>query len=101
MQIDFERTYNLIFGSQLWLLHVLRNTPSGIPSSDLVQYFAQQKQQSPEMFENWMLENYLQLLFKKGFCELNEPTQSYKITSRGVAFLSYISDLGYSLSKPL
>lgn len=101
MQIDFERTYNLIYGSQLWLLHVLQNSPHGIGRIELEKYFAQTKQRFNSAFEYWDLTTYLQFLFKKELIEFDEQTQTYKITNRGITFLSYITNLGYRLGKPL
>lgn len=98
MQLDFERVYVIIFGSQLQLLSRLMNGP--FVRKTLDQYYGFVKNMYP-VFSSWDLDSYLSFLLRKELVSWDFQTGELKITQKGEVFLNYINKLGYVLNKPL
>ncbi len=96
--IDYERIYNIIFGSQINLLEYLKNQQSGLPRREMELFFENVKKYN-YIFVDWNLNNYINFLVQQ---KLIEPFGvSYQITPKGSSFLTYISNMGYSKNKAL
>lgn len=100
IQLNFERTYNVIFGSQIALLELLLPKTTGESRAFLDLFYSQVKKINFPIFENWTLDAYIQLLIYKLLVEVT-PVGNYKITVRGASFLSYITNLNYPKNKDL
>ncbi len=99
----FERTYRIIFGSQMKLLEELRiRGITGAIYEDIAAYYQQTRAQWPTLNSN-PLESYLGFLTQSGLIEemSGEQQRKYKITSKGVDFLEYIEKLNYPKNKNL
>jgi len=100
LYLDFERTYNVIFGSQIALLRILMAQMSiGESRAFLELYFQGIKQKFLASFTNWTVDNYISFLINKNLIDTGNGM--YKITEKGINFLSYIVTLGYSENKML
>jgi len=95
LQVDFERIYRVIYGTQVAALRALRAAPAGLPRAAVEAPLEQAKQSSIELlrprvtFADWF-----------GFLERNDLATAgddglYRITPKGVGFLTYIEGLGY------
>jgi len=100
LHLDFERIYNLIFGSQINLLKTLSAKGSvGSTQEEVIRFFVM-VQRAWLGFQSWTFNQYLNYLLIKQLIEIT-PQGNYIITDKGRAFLSYISYLGYTENKPL
>lgn len=101
LQIDFERVYNLIFGSQIAFLEnlLVRGSVGSFPQEVLAYFITVRKVWQPA-FNTWTLDQYLNFLLTRHLVELTYQG-NYRITYKGKAFLSYITNLRYSKNKSL
>jgi len=101
LQIDFERIYRLIFGSQIMLLRNLSSKgSSGSTTNELLIFFVMVQRIWSPAFQNWTFNLYLEFLLKNQLIQLIPP-DSYLITEKGKAFLIYITSLSYPENKSL
>lgn len=100
LQLEFERMYHVIFGSQLRLLDLLSAKPAGVDRQLLASYYAEVQKAHPGSFTNWPLEQYLQFLLTRKLIELGEHGR-YRLTEKGSSFLSYLANLKYPKDKEL
>jgi hypothetical protein len=95
LQVDFERIYRIIWGSQIAALRSLRAAPAGLPRTPIEAHLSQAKQTTIEIlrpkatFEEWF-----------SFLESTDlatasPDGLYRIKPKGVGFLTYIEGLAY------
>lgn len=100
IQLDFERIYNLIFGSQIALLELLLPIPEGESRIFLNLYYSRVKVLNSPTFDNWAFDVYVDFLIKNKLVEFT-PTGNFRIIEKGRGFLSYITNLGYPKNKNL
>lgn len=103
--LEFERIYNMIFGSQVLLLKVLKSNQEinklFYNSENIVNYFFSIKANWPQELQNWTAGLYMKFLMDSSLISFNGHIDQYSITDKGVAFLSYIAIRGYNETKPL
>ena len=94
----FERTYNLIFGTQIEILKYFRKDRTGYlkPNLEKVYLDWQQEEDKPAL-KNYPFENYINYVLNNGliFQEVIDGAISYKITEIGKDFLDYIEEQRY------
>lgn len=95
----FERTYNLIFGTQIRLLKHLNEIKKPVNSDFMDQYFALQQQRFPQEFTSWTTTQYLEFMLSSQLIEIVD--QQYQITPEGAEFLIEITRRGLSEGKAL
>lgn len=87
-QLHFERTYRLIFNSQLIILRTINNNPEHKLSADVVRAIYERTIWNPsypfEEYINFLISSYL-LSFREGF---------YSIEMLGILFLNYLGTQG-------
>jgi hypothetical protein len=95
----FENTYRIIFGSQLNALQRLNSsTPTGLSKEQLKPFYDIAVTISPEYYENYTFENWLQFLASSLLITTAGP--NIAITVRGREFLKYMVEMGHTLNKP-
>lgn len=93
--IEFERSFNLIFRTQLILLWKFQeNKASGLPISHIEAYFAGVKTAQPDAFPNWSWQNYINFLIQNNLISMNSDG-NFIITDYGSAFLEYTLSMNY------
>ncbi len=99
LQLDFERIYHAIFGSQIALLERIMSLPSGASRSFLESYFHSVRANFPSIGD-WDLDRYLGFLIGNGL--LSFSADGYcTATSKASGFLEYISARRYNKNKVL
>lgn len=93
----FERTYRLIFGSQIKLLRSLNATDSENTMESLAGYYGAIKNKHPEFYKDYNLREYLGFLSESGLIKKTDET--YEITTLGSDFLSLLSIAKYTDEK--
>lgn len=99
LQIDFEKIYRLVFGSQIQLLKDMNTQTSDGSSRYLAIFFLYMQQVHKPVFDSWGFDQYLSFLVRTNLITL--INSSYQITEKGKAFLAYLVQSGYSEDKPL
>jgi len=96
--VAFERTYFLIFGSQISALQFLNSASNvaGKPES-LRPFYEQAKSKNPDFYGNYSFESWLGFLQNQ--CLIMQPNQQFGITVRGKEFLKYLIDQNHNLRK--
>lgn len=97
--IWFERTYNLIFGSQLRLLKHLNETKRPVDNGYVKNYFLVQQQRFPEEFSSWTADNYINFMLNTRLVE--QVGEGFIITPEGSEFLVELARRGFSEAKGL
>lgn len=99
---DFEIYYRIIFGSQIGLLITLYKSNRYFSKMEIEDFFNNEMQKRKVeldvKFDNWL--NFLldqELVSKKDVNSLSEALSGggYRITDKGVVFLTYISGRNY------
>jgi len=92
----FERTYNLIFGSQLRLLaHLAERADAGVGLPTIYGFYASGFPGGPmDRFQP-----YVDFLKVSGLVE-ETPANHFRITALGVRFLQYLGEMKYPQLKP-
>lgn len=100
IEVDFERIYNRIFGSQFFLLeHLIVN--GGNLNFTIVTNWYLTVQNTNLALKDWNLFQYLNFLINNGLIE-NESNTLIKITEKGKIFVQYIrNNMRYQGYKPL
>ncbi len=99
--LDFERIYNVIFGTQITILDALRKDPTnGILFTSIASSYEQWRQ-NDELLKKYSLNDYLQFLINAGLVDISESNniRKYLIRDKGIEFLDYIEKNGYIKSK--
>lgn len=95
----FERTYAIIFGSQIMLLKLLNEKSLGYPFADVHIYYENIKNQYPVEYASWNVDNYLNFLFNSNL--ISKDGEMIRITDFGREFLVLLTKSGYSEFKRL
>lgn len=101
--LHFERTYNLIFGSQIRLLENLRKYGSvGMKYEDVAAYYQGVLVTYPYMV-SYHLTQYLDFLVGAKLVEVTQQGDNrvVKIVPLGIDFLEYLEGLNYNKNKGL
>jgi len=98
MAVDFENLYNLIFGSQIFLLQDLNAVyATGRPLERAKQFYENAVKTFPPVYENYSFDQWLDFLVNSGVV-IREPN-SVKITEEGRDFLRYLVQVGKEILK--
>lgn len=98
--LDFERTWNVIYGSQLAVLRALSAAPAGLPRSAIEPVFEDAKK-NRGLLPSWKFDDWMGFLLRTHheiglpLVEINERG-NYQLSARGSAFLGYVDRIGYS-----
>lgn len=92
---QFERTYGLIFGSQLALVNRLNSSP--VPIDEATGLFERAKENSPAFFVNYSFDDWLRYLEVSKL--VTRSGASLLITPHGRGFLRYLIENGYSFTR--
>ncbi len=95
-----ETIYSSIFGSQIKLLKLLQQQ-SGIPKSQVDEYFSNTKQLHSSHYEGWDVNTYLNFLIRNQLIELNPIEQKFYITAHGEHFLIWLGVFSRPENKDL
>ena len=99
IELNFERIYTSIFGSQIFLLKKLNEVSGqGKTKEDINIYFLDLKSKNAG-FENWELDDYLAFLFSVDLIIITD--NNYHITYKGYEFLLWLIKMKYNENKPL
>jgi hypothetical protein len=98
--LDFERIYNLIFGSQIQLLKELNaKTPNGKQEIDVFKGIDKVLYQYREQLSEWTHEIYLGYLYNSTLIMKNDENIIH-ISVKGVEFLTWLVRNGLREDKP-
>jgi len=95
----FERTYPIIFGSQIALLKLLNVNPLGNSYTDVCLYYDKVKNKYPLEYSAWDVDQYLNYLFSSNL--IVKDNETVKLTETGKEFLVLLTKSGYSELKRL
>ncbi|MFH0878314.1 MAG: hypothetical protein V2A34_01240 [Lentisphaerota bacterium] len=95
----FERTYYMIFGSQIQLLKRLNEIRQGVDHEYVASFFEAVKMQFQREFEKWSVEDYVRFLNLSNLIE--STSTGYVITQAGSEFLVEIARRGLNEIKGL
>lgn len=100
-ELELERIYNTIFGTQISVLVWLRNNVSGLWYAALANVYEQWREKD-ETLKNYSLDNYIAFLVaNKLIRPIEEPGgRKFYISDYGLDFLNFIERRGYSNYKP-
>lgn len=93
---EFEKLYNLIFGSQIMILQQL-NTGSKEDLTSLISYYNLAVEQNPKFFGTYSYENYMGFLIS--YQLISKEGEQIKITFLGIDFLKYMTETGKNFNK--
>jgi hypothetical protein len=99
IELDFERIFNVIFGSQIFILKYLL-TANFVGLNDIAKYYGTVQRNNPTL-QSWGINQYLFFLISS---KLIEPAISggFQITPKGKLFIMYIEEIRkYNLNKIL
>lgn len=100
IELDFERIYNRIFGTQFSLLENLI-VAGGKHAFLYVEEMYKAVQNANPVFNEWSIETYLNFLFRNSLIERGE-NMTIDITDKGRSFVQYIRNgMRYGGYKPL
>lgn len=100
LALDFEQIYNIIFGSQIFLLRKLNEAAgTGLNIDTIKTHFEHVQGLFDEQLNNWTLEQYLSFLFGRTLITVKD--NSYHITIKGVDFLIWLTKTARSENRPL
>ena len=98
--VEFEQIYNLIFGSQIWLLKKLNEVVGqGISEEAIQSHFDNVHEIYKDELGEWSLDQYLEFLIGRSLILYRDG--SYHITNLGVEFLTWMARNGRSENKGL
>lgn len=101
LYLEYERIYNIIFGSQIELLDILKINSTGLNMNFLGIYFHSIQKKFEGSLDQWTLFQYLRFMETTGLIQFNNTNNSYSITEKGRGFLNYIESLKYPKGKGL
>jgi hypothetical protein len=90
IQVTHERNYNIMYGSQLRLLHLMTSA-FGITRDDAKTFFEEAKSTWPDFYRSVTFEQWIGFLQQSGLCTV-DPNGNYVLTPYGRGFLKYIVD---------
>jgi hypothetical protein len=98
--LEFEQIYNLIFGSQIYLLKKLNEIVGQGQNNQFVEaHFQHVKTMFAKELGSWSFDQYMTFLFARMLVVNNKGI--YHITNLGVEFLTWMARNGRSESRPL
>lgn len=97
--LDFERIYNVIFGSQIQILLDLNSSKDGLPIQNVEALFNKTMLKWRPTFTDWGFDKYMSYLLSTGLVEIDE--NRLYITQKGEAFVGYLLSQRYNLNKDL
>lgn len=101
-ELDFERVYSLIFGSQLELLQILNTPRDKEMSLELVgEYYVEDVKNKFDVFDTWSLQDYLDFMYKRALIKLDDAHNTIALTPKGQDFLKFVEVRGYPTKKDL
>ena len=97
---EFEQIYNLIFGSQIFLLKKLNEVAGQGKSEEYMRdYFERVKKLYTDKLAEWGIEQYLEFLYARAL--IINQNGSVHITNLGVEFITWMARNGKSDDKGL
>ena len=98
MALQFEQTYKLIFGSQIYFLKQV-NMKGMVSEAELATHFEHVKKLFAPTFDAWTSDGYILYLINNGL--LKKEGNTYVLTNLGLEFLPWVVRRGYSETPPL
>ena len=95
--LQFEKTYQNIFGSQLNALVIINAAPGGVQFGDIEDLYNQAAAQHNAFYETYNGEQWLAYMERESLSIRKDDR--IHITLEGTAFLKYIIHRGYTLYK--
>ena len=95
--LQFEKTYQAIFGSQLNALVIMNAAPGGVQFGDIKDLYNQAAAQHKAFYETYNGEQWLAYMERESLSIRKDDR--IHITPEGTAFLKYIIHRGYPLYK--
>lgn len=96
LKLNFEKIYNLIFGSQINLLKKLNEGPK---HKDFIDSYCKTIIDSHDEMSRWDIRTYLNFLFDNTLIIFNEEKETYAITNYGYEFLAWLLATGNNENK--
>jgi len=96
LKLNFEKIYNIIFGTQIHLLKKLNENPK---HPDYVESYSQGVIDNHQEMANWDINNYLNFLFENALIIFNKEDNVYAITNYGHEFLLWLLETGNNEDK--
>jgi len=98
-ELEFEKIYSIIFGSQIELLKLIRED-SKFNYYKLLEFYDVLKANN-SLFNSWSASQYIYFLVRSGLIALEEVPENHlldllKITQKGLDFLKYIEENNYN-----
>ena len=97
MILSFEKIYNIIFGSQLYILERV-NTTSNETKESLKIYYDNAQRASPEFYSTYAYDDYFNFLVSNELI-IADDSGNYGITWLGRDFLKYIVENGKAMHR--
>lgn len=94
--IFYEKTYRLIFNSQLKILNMLNTTNPTLIVSEVYEIYKATIWNKSVIYS---FQNYMGYLLASGLIDLDKKDNSYQITPTGKAFLKYLNENHMPLKK--
>ena len=94
---SFEKTYNLIYGSQVCILEELNEKRLGVLKEDIKRFYDDGEIKWPQFFLDYSFDAYLNFLKTSGI--ITEKDGCLFITNYGVEFLEYLARTGRSNAR--
>ena len=98
LKLQFERIYNIIFGSQIYLLKKLNENSK--PKKDIDLYITNIIKEYDSL-NDWTNEEYLNFLFFNSLIIYDDKKEIYSITNIGHEFLLWLLNSGNNEDKKL
>jgi hypothetical protein len=96
----FEKTYNIIFGSQIRILLRGQNSANFVIDKDyILGTFEATKEIHKDIYKDWQINDYLKFLLGSNLLEKKD--ENFILTTRGKEFLRMMKNSNYSEHKSL
>ncbi len=100
LALDFEQIYNIIFGSQIFLMRKLNEAAGkGVDFELIKSHFENVQELFNEELGHWTVEEYLSFLFGRFLITVEDD--NYHVTIKGVDFLIWLTKTARSEKRPL
>jgi len=96
LKLNFEKIYNIIFGSQIKLLKKLNE---GTKHKDYIESYCKSIIENHNEMSNWNQDDYLNFLFNNTLIIFDKEKELYAITNYGNEFLFWLLSTGNSEDK--